>query len=366
LLSFQVSLPQNKYATGAQLEAFHRELLQRVATLPGVDGAAAINQLPMGYRTVDISMRDITIEGRDVGPELGSANANYRLVSPDYFRVTGIRLLRGRFLTDQDDTNAQRVAVINETMSRLYWPSSDAVGQRIRLGTRYGRSLEGMSADAGDQPVTIVGVVADSKQVRVIDAPVRQEFYLPESQRADETRNDWVVVRGPFDPVQLAPSIRRVVASIDPDQPLESFAPMEQLVADSFGPKRLTLLLLGFFAAAAFVLAVVGVYAILAYSVGERTHEIGIRVALGASRGKIVTMILKQGMIMILAGLLVGLGISFGLTRLMASLLYGVSATDPLTFCAVAGLLAAVAFIACLAPARRATRIDPLIALRYE
>jgi putative ABC transport system permease protein len=364
LLSFSVSLPQNKYAGGAQFEGFHREMLRRIAELPGVEGAAAVNQLPLGYRVTDIATRDITLEGRAAEAAGGNANASYRLVSPDYFKVAGIRLLRGRLLNGQDDENSQRVAVVNETMARLYWPDSDPVGQRMRLGTRYGHSSEG--AGAGEQPVTIVGVVADSKQLRAIDAPVRQEFYLPEAQRAGETRDMSVLVRGPFDPAQLAPSVRRAVASIDPEQPVTSFVPMDQLVADSFGPKRLTVLLLGFFAVAALLLAVVGLYAILAYSVGERTHEIGLRIALGAAQRDVLRMVLRQGMTMALAGVGVGLAVSLALTRLMGSLLYGVSATDPLTFACVALLLGTVAFLACYVPARRATRVDPMVALRYE
>jgi putative ABC transport system permease protein len=366
LLSFSVSLPQNKYPGGAQLEAFHREMLRRIAELSGVEGAAAVNQLPLGYRVTDVSTRDITLEGRAAEAVRGNANANYRLVSPDYFRVTGIRLLRGRLLKEQDDANSQRVAIINETMARLYWPNSDPVGQRIRLGTRYGHSSEGASANAGDQPVTIVGVVADSKQLRVIDAPVRQEFFLPEAQRAEETRDMSVLVRGSLEPAQLTSAVRHAVALVDPEQPVSSVATMDQLVADSFGPKRLTVLLLGFFAAAALALAVVGLYAILAYAVGERTHEIGVRMALGAQTGDVLRLVVRHGMALTLAGVALGLATAAGLTRVMQGLLYGVSATDPLTFAAVALLLSSVALLACLVPARRATKVDPMVALRYE
>jgi putative ABC transport system permease protein len=366
LLSFSVSLPENKYPSDAQLEAFHREMLRRLADLPGVEGAAAVNQLPLGYRITDVSTRDITLEGSAAESLRANANASYRLVSPNYFKLTGIRLLRGRLLTEQDDENSQRVALINETMSRLYWPNSEPVGQRIRLGRRYAHSSAGASTDQTDQPVTIVGVVADSKQLRIVDAPVRQEFYLPEAQRAGETRSMSVLVRGSFDPAQLSPGIRRAVASMDPEQAVSSFATMDQLVADSFGPKRLTVLLLSFFATAAMALAVIGLYAILAYSVGERTHEIGVRMALGASRGDVLKMVLRQGMMMALAGVGIGVSVSLGLTRLMGSLLYGVSATDPLTFSVIAFLLVVLGLFACYLPARRATKVDPLVALRYE
>ena len=366
VLSFGVSLPQSKYPGSTRLEAFHREMLRQIEALPGVEGAAAVSQLPLSYRGVDVSMRDITVEGHLAEAEHGRANANYRLVSPDYFRVAGIRLVRGRFLTEQDDANSQRVAVINETMARLYWPDSDPIGQRIRLGTRYGRSLEGTIPAADDLPITVVGVVADSKQVHVIDAPVRQEFYLPTAQHAEETRNISVLVRSSLEPGQLTPAIRRAVASIDPEQPISSVALMDQLVADSFGPKRLTVLLLGFFAIAALLIAVVGLYAILAYSVGERAHEIGVRLALGAQASDVLRLFVGEGMRLVLVGVGTGLALALALTRLMKGLLYGVSVTDPKVFGGIALLLTLVAFLACLIPARRATKVDPGVALRYE
>jgi len=278
----------------------------------------------------------------------------------------GMRLLQGRELFVQAGAYAPFTGVINEAMLRAYWPKGDALGKRIRLGRVYGRREMYASADAPEAVVTIVGVVADVKQTRVIEQPARPEIYLPLAQQSDPPRDMAFVVRSSIDPTQLLTSIRGALAAIDPQQPVEDLETMDQIVVDAFGPKRLTLFLLAFLAAVVLVLSSVGLYAALAYSVGQRRHEIGIRVALGADGRDISRMVVTHGARLALLGVAVGLAASLLLTRMMQSLLYGVSAGDPLTLAGTALLLTAVALVACFVPARRATQIDPLVALRHE
>jgi putative ABC transport system permease protein len=251
-------------------------------------------------------------------------------------------------------------------MRRTYWPNGDALGKRIRLGRVYGRREMYASADAPEVMLTIVGIVADVKQTRVIEQPARPEFYMPLAQQSDPPRDMAFVVRSSIDPTQLLTSIRGAFAIVDPQEPVDDVETMDQIVVDAFGPKRLTLFLLAFLAAVVLVLSSVGLYAALAYSVSQRRHEIGIRVALGADGRDISRMVVAHGARLALIGVTVGLAASLLLTRLMRELLYGVSASDPLTLAGVALLLTTVALFACFGPARRATQIDPLVALRHQ
>jgi predicted permease len=364
LLSFSISLPATKYSTPDQIKSFFDRSMRAIDAIPSVDGASAVSGRPMIDRTVDLNSRDFTIEGRSV--ENGSANDNayFRVVTPGYFRTMGIRLLRGRIFAEQDGPNAPRTTVVNDAMARLYWPAGDAIGHRIQLGAQYGRREAFDATDAGPEPLTIVGVVSDVRQVRSIDTPVGAEFYLPLAQQTTPPRIMAVLVRSTLDPAQLTSAVRLAVASMDPAQPIYDVETMDQVVADSFGPKRLTLVLLLFVAAVVLVLAAVGLYATLAYAVAQRSHEMAVRSALGAQARDILRLIIRHGAILAATGVLIGLAAALLLTRLMQDLLYGTSPFDPLTFAAVSATLVAVALVASYIPARRALQQDPITSLR--
>jgi predicted permease len=365
MLSFEISLPAVHYARREQIAGFFERAVSSVQSLPHV-AAGVVSGQPMTDRTVDLASRDFSIEGRPTEDAHANENANFRIVSPGYFETMGMRLLQGRALSDRDGPNAPLATVINEAMLRMYWPGGDALGKRIRLGRVYGRREMYASADAPEVVLTIVGIVADVKQTRVIEQPARPEMYIPLAQQSDPPREMAFVVRSSIDPTQLVTSIRGALATIDAQQPVSDVETMDQIVVDAFGPKRLTLFLLAFLAAVVLVLSSVGLYAALAYSVGQRRHEIGIRVALGADGRDISRMVVAHGARLALLGVAIGLGASLLLTRLMKNLLYGVSAGDPLTLAGTALLLTVVALVACFVPARRATQIDPLVALRHE
>jgi len=370
VLSLQISLPDSKYPGSVQIGSFFREAIERVKALPGVDGAAVVLGLPMLDRTVDVATRDLTIEGRPAENVGGLTNANFRIASPGYFDVIGARLIRGRLFTDQDGPGSPPVTLINETMARIYWPNADPIGGRIHLipGNETGRT------GAGDEAtVTVVGVVSDIKQIRVIDAPVRQEFYLSQAQFASVARGLTMMVRSSIEPSTLTLSIRNVIRAIDPEQPVYAVEPMDQVVADSFGPKRIATVLLAFFAAAAVVLSCIGIYAILSYSVSQRTREMSLRMALGARPNDILRLIVWNGLSLAFAGLALGIGltaallaltrrVSYGVTPV--GIFYGVSPWNPARFVIVGAVLLAVALLACYLPARRAVRVDPIIALQ--
>ena len=366
IVSFEISLPEARYARREQITEFFERTVTTIRSVPQVDGAAVVSGRPMVDRTVDLASRDFTIEGRPAEDARANLNANFRIVTPEYFRTMGMRLMRGRSISEQDGLNAPPAAVVNQAMARAYWPDVDPLGKRIRLGRAYGRREMYASADAGDVTVTIVGIVADMKQTRAIEQEARPEIYMSLAQQTDPPRSMAVVVRGRIDPTQLMTPMRAAIRGIDPLQPVYAVNTMDDIVAASFGPKRLTLFLLAFVASVVLVLSSVGLYAALAYSVGQRRHEIGIRMALGADSAQIGRMVVSHGAW--LAGLGVGIGLvaTLGLTRVMRGVLYGVSANDPMTLSTVAALMAAIALTACFVPARRATRIDPLVALRHE
>ena len=366
MLSFEISLPEARYASREQIAGYFERAVASIQALPNVDASGVVSGQPMVDRTVDLASRDFSIEGRPTEDAHANENANFRIVSPGYFRTMGMRLLQGRELSVQDGPKAPLTVVINESMVRAYWPDGDALGKRVRLGRVYGRREMYASADAPEVVLTIVGIVADVKQTRVIEQPARPEMYLALAQQTDPPRDMAFVVRSSIDPTQLLTSIRGALAIIDPQQPVDDVNTMDQIVVDAFGPKRLTLFLLSFLAGIVLVLSSVGLYAALAYSVGQRRHEIGIRVALGADGRDISRMVMSHGARLALLGVAIGIAASLVLTRLMQDLLYGVSAGDPLTLAGTALLLTTVALAACFIPARRATQIDPLAALRHE
>lgn len=366
LLRFSISLPETKYRRGEQIAEFCDRALQSIASLPGVESAAVVSGQPMIDRTEDLTSREFTIEGRPAQDARGGENASFRIVSPGYFRTMGIRLLQGRMLSAQDGRDAPRSVVISDTMARLYWPKGDAIGHRISLGQQFGRRDAYTGGMTSDAPPEIVGVVADVRQTRVLEAPLRPEFYLPLDQQESAPRIMAVVVRTTSDPAQLTAAVRKAIASVDTEQPIYDVSTMDEVVADSFGPKRLTLFLLVFLGSIALLLSSAGLYALVAYSVSHRRHEIGIRIAIGAQPGHIRRLVLLQGVRLAALGVAAGLGATLAATRLMQGMLFGVNASDPVTLLTVAATLIAAALLACYFPARSAVRVDPMAVLRSE
>jgi putative ABC transport system permease protein len=349
VLSMQIAPPSTSYAGGNRKRVFYRQVLERVTALPGVKGAGAIHLLPMGGSNWD---PDLAIEDHPLPPGTARPSVDWRLVTPGYFQAMDIRLVRGRYFTAEDDEKSLPVAIVNETLAHRYWPGEDPIGKRIRGGFE------------GKDWVPIVGVVSDVKE-QGLDLPTHLEMYRPYAQ-APFTSSLTLMVRTAGDPVGLAASIRNEVWAIDRDVPIAEVQPLTQVVSKSVAARRSTMLLLAGFAALALLLGAVGIYGVVTYSVNQRTHEIGVRMALGATSRDVLRLIVGQGMRLILFGVALGLGGAYLSTRALERLLFGVSATDPVTFAGVALLLSAIAFLACLIPARRATRVDPMEALRYE
>jgi putative ABC transport system permease protein len=278
-------------------------------------------------------------------------SGDYRVVSPDYFRTLGMTLLKGRAFDNRDAQSSQRVVIINERVGRMMFAEQDPIGKRLLIG------------DTKGKPYEIVGVVADIRNWG-IEEPPAPEFYLSYQQAPPPFLG--LAVRTKGDPTGWIEEVRRAVWAVDPDQPLYNVVTMEQALSDSISKQRFAMLMLGLFAAMAVILSMVGIYGIMSYSVTQRTHEIGVRVALGAKAHDVVRMIVRQGIVLIVIGITTGLAGSFALTRIMASLLYEVKPIDPFVFSTTALMLALVALFACYIPARRATKVDPLVALRYE
>lgn len=366
LLSFRVSLPETKYRQGEQIAQFFDRALQGIGSAAGIESVAAVSGQPMGDRAVDLASRDFTIEGGPSEDARATENANFRVTSPNYFRTLGARILQGRDFSERDGREGPRVAVINQTMAHLFWPLGDAIGHRLYLGRQYGRPDVFAGAEADTRALTIIGVVSDVRQTRVIDAPVRQEFYVALDQQVNPPRIMTFLARSTMEPAKLTDSARAAIRSVDTEQPIYEVNPMDDVVADSFGPKRLTLFLLVFLSGVALVLACTGLFATLSYSVGQRRRELGIRVAIGARRSDILRLVVFEGTHLAVAGVALGLLVAFALTRLMQTLLYEVSATDPATLAGTALVLVTVALLASYVPARRATQVDPTTALRNE
>jgi putative ABC transport system permease protein len=348
VLTLKLSLPDRRYPDDARQAAFYDRAVADLAALPGVVSAAAVSGVPISDDDLIFSF---TIEGRPPAPPEEERSANWYAVSPDYFKTLRIPLVRGRLFTADDAATTPRVALINETMARRIFPGQDPLGQHLRMGV--------------DGTVTreIVGVVGDVRHYG-LDQPVTLQMYEPCAQRPWSAMT--VLLRAAARPDTLAPAARRAILAIDSAQPVSEVRTLQAIVDLSTAQRRFTLVLLTLFALVALVLASVGLYGVVAYSVNQRTHEIGVRMALGAQRREILALVLRQGMGMTLWGLLAGLLGAAALARVMSGLLFGVSARDPLTFAATVLILATVALGATYVPARRATRVEPTSALRYE
>jgi predicted permease len=369
LTSFTVSIPTKKYPTIEQRETFFKRLLENTRSLPGVEGTASASGLPLGNNGWQTSF---TVEGQPAPPRNQIPLMEACLVSPDYFRVMNIPLKRGRYFDEHDDRSFlagkdlskldedQRTMagvnsiIIDEEFARRYWPNEDAVGKRIRLG----------GTDPKAPVLTVLGVVGRVKMEGLSQDSNRVQGYFSFAQMPFSGMT--VITRASADPSQLVPALRQQVTAIDPDQPIYNIRTMDEIRSESVAPERLNLTLLSIFAGIALVLAIVGIYGVMSYTVTQRTHEIGIRMAIGAQPRDVFRMVVRQGMMLALIGVAFGLVGAFALTRLMTTMLFGVTATDPATFAGIAVLLTGVALVACYIPGRRATKVDPVVSLRYE
>jgi len=347
LLTLRVVLPEAVYDTEDRRRALVNDLLPRIGTLAGVERAAIVSSLPLAG---GISTYTIAIEGAPPPLPGREPIANLIVTSPGYFETLGIPLRGGRTFDQHDgQPSTEPVVIVNETLASRHWRGQDPVGKRLRMGTQ--------------RWMTVVGVVGDVRQ-RGLDVPIRETMYVPHVQQP--SRGFTVVVRTVSSPLALVDPVRRTIHGLDRDLPISSVFTMDRVMVRSLWQPQLFSWIFAVFAGAALLLAVVGVYGVVSYSVAQRTREIGIRVALGAGRGRIRAMVLNQGMRATFVGLGIGLACAVAVTRVMGALLYGISPTDPVTFSFVALVLAATALVACLVPALRATSVDPIVALRYE
>jgi putative ABC transport system permease protein len=347
VLTASINLPAPKYSKPERQIAFYRQLQERLEAMPGVTAVGMASVLPLSGTNQGTSL---LIQGRPVSSPSDAPILWFRIVNTRYFQAMQIPLRKGRVFTEQDAAGAPRVLIVNETMARRYWPNDDPIGKQV-----------GNGAPNGWMPV--VGVVGDVRHMSLAQEP-DAEIYFPFGQSPQPALS--LALRTSSDPLRFAPALRRAVLELDREQPVSRVAAMEQTLADSLAAKRFSTVLLGIFAVVALVLAAIGIYGVISFSVTRRTHEIGIRMALGARAADVLRMVVIEGTRLALIGVSIGLAAAFALTRLIGALLYGVKATDPLVFCAISLLLIAVAALASYLPARRAARVDPMVALRYE
>ena len=348
VLTMRVELPMSQYRDPARSTAFFAQVLERVEALPDVRSAGVISHTPLsGYGMIAFFTLESETQlerGKDKPIPVG-------VVSDDYFKALEIPLVEGRYFDERDGEGSQKVALINRALARRFWPGQSPIGKSLGFGCD-----EGLCR-------TIIGVVGDVIQESLTD-DVRPEIYLPFKQFTNRAMT--LVARSEADPARLTAAVRAQVQAVDPNQPISDVKTLEQHISDSIAQPRLTTVLLAVFAALALALATVGVYGVMSYTVAQRTREIGIRMALGASRGDVLRLVIGQAALMLVVGAAAGLAGSFALTHFMESLLFGVEATDPLTFTAITVLLMGVALVASYIPARRAMKVDPMVALRYE
>ncbi len=350
VLTMVLRLPAAKYKTDPEVVTFFRNISDRVKTLPGVESAGIVNYLPL-YGGLGAAT-GFTVEGRPPLPPGRDLSTNVRVSDADYFKVMRIPLLRGRNFTDAETREVKSVVLISESLAQKYFPGEEPLGQRVKV-----------QMSEKPVPAEIIGIVGDVRYDSLIDN-AEPTTYMPHPDLTYEFMT--LVIRTSGDPTALAPAVQREVRSLDPEQPISDVRTMNQVMAETVGRARFSTLLLGLFAALATVLAAVGIFGVMNYSLSLRTREIGLRMALGAQPAQVLVLMLRQGLSLTLIGTVIGLASAFALTRLLSSLLFGVTAADPATFGGIVVLLIIVSLIACYLPARRAMRIDPLIALRSE
>ena len=364
-LTMRMTIPSTTYKENAQIVGFYRQLLDKLKVIPGVESVGAISHMPLSgsYASGTTGIENPeSYEGLQTFQNIPYIEADRRTVSPDYFHAAGIALKNGRFLTEDDNETAPRVAVVDESFQRRFWPNGTAVGKRFVAQFNDGKDIKWGQ---------IVGVVAHIRHYGVdqvkqlgLDVEGREQIYFPHAQRP--ANRMYLAIKTSVDPLSLTGTVRNAVLSMDRDVPVYEVKTMDQLVTASLAQRQLNMVLFAAFSTIALILAAVGIYGVMSYSVTQRTHEIGIRMALGAQQSSVLSLVVRQGMTLALAGVVIGVGAAIALTRLMASLLFGVSVTDPATFVIIAVILTGVALVACLVPARRATKVDPMVALRCE
>jgi len=349
VVTMGMRLPDYKYASAAQQEAFYRELMRKIENLPGVIAAGADG----GGGNVFFQP-----EGQPAAAPGQEPTADHKIITPGYLRAMGSRLVAGREFTDHDNQSATPVAMISETVARRYWPHSSPLGRHLSIVARvYSGKNSGLS-----QPLEIVGVVKDVRDQDLWTPEA--DIYVPFAQNPGP--GIFLAVRTAVPPMSVMPAVREAVASIDTEQPLNRIRTMQDLISETYGALRFPMALLWIFSALALVLSAVGIFGVMSYTVSRRTQEMAIRIALGANPGEVVSLVLHEGLRVTLLGVVLGLVGALLVSRVMAGYVYGISATDPLTFAAASMLLTAVAMMASYLPARRAARVDPIVALRYE
>ena len=359
VLSMVVPVAGSKEADPGRRAVFYREMLDRVRALPGVESAAGINHLPIAG---DLWDRTFIIEGRPLPDPNHTPDAVYRIVTPGYFQTMNIPVVRGRDFAPTDNSGAPPVVVVNERLAQRYWPNENPIGQHIAIDTK-----------PAPQWITVVGVTKDVAE-HDWAAKTAPELYLAAFQAPDflgtqgsgNSSYITLVLRTNGDPAVLTSSVKSAIWSLDPDLPISSVLTMDDVIAQANAQPRFEMLLLAVFATVALLLAGVGIYGVMSYAVSRRTHEIGVRISLGASRRNVLLLVMKQATVLAIAGLSAGLALALFFARLMTKLVYGISPTDPITFVSVAALLFIVALLACYVPARRAMRVDPVSAMRCE
>jgi putative ABC transport system permease protein len=349
VLAADVSLLRKDYPRTEQYVTFYQEAIERLGAMAGVEAAGAVDPLPLSNSFEAYSFQ---VEGRPASPPGEEPGADFRIASPGYFRAMGIPLVKGRIFNERDTMDTPHVILISEAFARRFFPNEEPLGKRLQVG------------DGQSRPREIIGIVGDVRHAGLDQEP-EPEFYVSYLQKPTSSMS--VVVRASgADPAALAPSLRGVIGQINKDQPVYNVRTMRQLLSESVARRRFNMLLLGVFAGVALLLAAIGLYGVMSYSVTRRTHELGIRIALGAQAGDVLRLVVGQGMTLALIGVVAGLVAAYFATRAMATLLFGVGTTDLWTFAGVALLISAVAFLASYLPARRATKVDPMVALRYE
>jgi putative ABC transport system permease protein len=350
VLTMVERLPASKYKEDSQMVAYFRQATERIRSLPGIRSVGIVSYLPLyGGPGAGTSL---SIEGRPAPPPDQHLTTEVRAADRGYFDTMGIPIVRGRNFTDIEDSEARHIALVSESFARQHFPAEDPIGKRIAV-----------NIFDKPNPTEIVGVVGDVRYGSVTDE-AKPTVYFPHPELTYPFMT--LVIHTQDDPAAMAPAVMRELRMIDPDQPVSDVRTMNQVMADTLARARFNTLLLGLFAGLATLLAAVGIFGVMNYSVALRTREIGIRMALGAQPARVLMLILKQGLLLTLTGIGIGLAGSLALTRVVSSLLFGVEATDPVTLATIALLLMVVSLIACYIPARRATRIDPMLALRYE